>query len=791
MATSPQTFPGFYATIIDKSFAPVTLSQFRGGLIGVANKGPFNTPTLVNSLTEFSQKFGDSDITGSSSSDWKGQLAVAVASIADFSGSTLVVRIGHQYSDIGNVSSGRPAGTTILPVLNANQFSVGDYVRIVEFGVETTAGVQISAVDSANISIPATGHAYSTAATVSKSSQADSANKAEAFLDALDYLTNQVGGVSSTVSGSKNDFTLTAVVNLAKQKINTLVAASGTVTATTAAPHGYAMGDQVTISNVTPSSTGDFNGTYTLLTASGSSFTYTALTTFSGSGSASSGNMEVAALSAGDLIEITQTGKTDTLEVLVKSVVPASTGCTIYLYPSAVTSLGYQALPLQDTYTAGKIYKVKRSNGLGTGGAFNKTRVLHLKASSEGTWANSNPITNSNLVVQVGPGSSVGTKKLLVYYNTQLVETLDNLSLDSTSANYLPTYVTAKSSYVTVEPSDHPAFLVERLPANTLNGWNISNLGGQINVSNFTGGDNGANTDSDDWVGELDPATDLYTGIRSFQNESDYVTNVLSAPGATDTDIQQNLVATARKINAVAILDVEQSTVPRQYADYRNAVGTFSDRVKVDDWHGALFANWFDVIDPFTNDTRRVPPSMGVLRCMARTFNQEKPWYASAGEIRGFLDNAQSLQYRTINSGSKTQAYDSNVNLIVSNSSRIQVYGDRTLQVADSKLSELHVAILVNYIVASIGQSVRKFIFDPNDPILLSQINQSVTQFMDGIQNERGVEQYKLTVDGSNNNATTRNLREVIIDLAIVPVSTAEKIFLNLTVNRSGAQLNS
>jgi hypothetical protein len=103
---------------------------------------------------------------------------------------------------------------------------------------------------------------------------------------------------------------------------------------------------------------------------------------------------------------------------------------------------------------------------------------------------------------------------------------------------------------------------------------------------------------------------------------------------------------------------------------------------------------------------------------------------------------------------------------------------------------ELHVAILVNYIIANIGVIARQFVFDPNDTVLLAQLNQAITQFMDGIQNERGVEQYKLVVDGSNNNAETRALREVIIDLGIVPTSTADRIFLNLTVNRSGAQLN-
>ena len=175
---------------------------------------------------------------------------------------------------------------------------------------------------------------------------------------------------------------------------------------------------------------------------------------------------------------------------------------------------------------------------------------------------------------------------------------------------------------------------------------------------------------------------------------------------------------------------------------------------------------------------------------MARTFNNDKPWYAAAGEIRGFCDNAQGLQFRTVNQASKTQSYDSNVNLIVSNNGRIQVYGDRTLQVADSKLMELHVAILANYIVANIGNVSRQFVFDPNDSVLLAQINQAITQFMDGVQNERGVTQYKLTVDGSNNNDETRALREVIVDLGIVPTSTAERIYLNLTVNRSGAQLN-
>jgi hypothetical protein len=458
-----------------------------------------------------------------------------------------------------------------------------------------------------------------------------------------------------------------------------------------------------------------------------------------------------------------------------------------------MSAYGYQAQALQATYTAAKIYAVKFSY---VGGAltYTQSRVFHLFANSAGTWANSTAATGAGLFVRVGPGSAPGTRKLLISYNTQLVETLDNLVVnDSTSPQYLPTFVNTNSYYITVGYSGlgtdslvSPAVL----PANTLDGWNITTLGGAVNVSGFVGGDNGANTESLDYVGELDPVSDNYTGIRSFLHLQDVTLNVLAVPGVIDNDVQQNLVLVAKAINSYAVLDVDQNTVPRQYADWRNATGPYSYRVKIDDWHGGLLANWFNEVDPFTADTRLVPPTVGKLRALARTWNNGQIWDAAAGEIRGYIDNATGLQYRNINIGSKTTAYQSNVNLILSNQGRIQVYGDRTLQVADSKLSMEHVAFLTNYIVQGFGQIARRHIFDPNDPVLLSQLFTEGTQFLDGIANNRGFDgPYKLVIDSSNNTAATRNQRQVNMSLGIIPVGVAEVFNLALTVNASGAQL--
>ena len=60
MATTvnPKTFPGVYTSITDESFIQPAISRFRPGLVGVATKGPFNTPTAARSLKEFRTLFG-------------------------------------------------------------------------------------------------------------------------------------------------------------------------------------------------------------------------------------------------------------------------------------------------------------------------------------------------------------------------------------------------------------------------------------------------------------------------------------------------------------------------------------------------------------------------------------------------------------------------------------------------------------------------------------------------------------------------------------------------------------
>lgn len=480
------------------------------------------------------------------------------------------------------------------------------------------------------------------------------------------------------------------------------------------------------------------------------------------------------AVSPGDVIKIVQSGKVTTSEVRVKS---TRGDKTVFLEPINLTEIGYQALPLQDSYTAGLVYKVTDQVG---------ADALQLTANSPGTWANTQGST-SGITVQVAPGSAPGSKKLLVFDGSTLVETIDSLSMDPASANYYTTRINGKSSYLNVTY----VFGTEQ-PGNTYNPWNTL-VGTKSNIVEFSGGYNGENVTDSDYIGTIDPAQDIPTGLKLFDdpeaNDSDV--DFLCVPDSTSPAVYQEVARVAAKINAIGIGNVPDNLSARDAIDWHNGTGLYSGNGRIDNFRFAIFWNWFEIADTFTGVRKYVPPSLGYLRCIARTFDQAKPWFAAAGDVRGVIPEALNLRYRRTSMDVKNAMYgDGNsVNPILPIGNSIEIYGERTTQRVESKLTAIHNVVLVNYILKGFANIARRYTFDPIDQILFQQLKLDYTNFMEAVKAERGVEGYALTLDYSNNTPTTRNNRQVIVDLSIIPTDVAEVFIITATVEKSGATL--
>lgn len=742
---SPKTAPGVYTTVIDQSFLPQDASRFRAGLIGVATKGAFNTPTRVRTLKEFVQLFGQPVPATSGISFY---LADAVAILSDFSDGTIVTRVGAAYQAVSNADASGSSGTYQLftpkaALFNPDNFDSDVYVRVKQTGKATTINAIIENV------FPSAVPPY---VTLQQPPTVDSMDDFPALQ--ADY--------------TDADVSFSLVPNAANNAESVL--------------YGYEYGSELTSAGTI---TGDKN-----------SFTFFASGAF--------GSIEV-----GSVYKITQDNRDTTLEVRVKQVLETSPLLTVSLEPANIAEVGYQALSLQDSYTNGRLFKVDT-----------KVEALFMEAATPGTWANGSTAT-TGLYVKVLPGGAAGTKKLEIYENGGLVETFDNLSDDATSANYYETRINGISQYITVSAGQTPFVH----PANTAAPWNTSlttsttpksmpfgavNEGAEGGVDgSFDKGANGELAGASDFIGTVDPSDDSLTGVKVYEDTDNIDVDVIVAPDiaslfagelingiSPQIGVMQEMARVAKKVNAIALFSVPAGLNLREATDWHNGAGVYTGQGRLDTAYGAVYWNWWQTTDRFSTDptvTKFVPPTIAALRAMAFTFDNDKPWYAAAGENRGLIPEALQLEFnKFISDDARSASYgDGNsINPILNRRGRILLFGERTLQRAESKLSVVHSVVLVNYVVKNLAEIGRKFVFDPNDAELLTHIRLAFSEFLDKVHNERGIEDYNLVIDDSNNTADTRNRREVIVDLFLIPTDTVERIFINATVRESGADLN-
>lgn len=480
----------------------------------------------------------------------------------------------------------------------------------------------------------------------------------------------------------------------------------------------------------------------------------------------------------GDVVKIVQTGRATTREALVQTV--NAVNGLVRLAPITNTEIGRQTLPLQDNYTTGQLFIM--NNASGQVGA-------ELEAATTGTWANTVG-SNVGLHVTVSPGSNADTKLFIVTLNGAVVQTFDNLSYDPASPNY---YLTALAGSDLIHVV---ALLGTEPPGNTVDPWNTS-LASPSNIATFEGGANGANVSPSDYVGTILPGSDDPTGLQVFDDNEVYGgLFAVAVPGVSDIAVVQGLAQLAFTLNAVALIDVPDGLNAREAVDWTNGQGLYANQGRLSNYRVAFFWNWFQSLDAFSGTSVFNPPTVGVLGAMSLSFDQYKPWFAVAGEQRGRLGLATAVRYPRVRDAQKQAMYGNGnvVNpILLYRGSAIMIFGNITslrLAVGETdKLQELSIVQLVNYIVKNMALLGRKYVFDPNDSVLLNQLTLEYTNFLETVRTERGLENYQLTCNESNNPPSVRNAHNVVVDLAIIPTDVAERIFINVTVNASGAEL--
>jgi phage tail sheath protein FI len=202
-----------------------------------------------------------------------------------------------------------------------------------------------------------------------------------------------------------------------------------------------------------------------------------------------------------------------------------------------------------------------------------------------------------------------------------------------------------------------------------------------------------------------------------------------------------------------------------------------------------------------TNDlsgnTIVVPASHMMLRTISRSDDQSFQWFAPAGTRRGLVDNVTAIGYINAATGEfvtdnvreslRDTLYSNRVNPITFfNGVGILNYGNKTRAASTSSLDRINVSRLVGYLRGVLQSTALGFVFEPNDKITRDELKQQVEQIMNDLVSKRGIFDFLVVCDETNNTNTRIDRNELYVDIAIEPVKSAEFIFIPIRLKNTG-----
>jgi hypothetical protein len=293
-----------------------------------------------------------------------------------------------------------------------------------------------------------------------------------------------------------------------------------------------------------------------------------------------------------------------------------------------------------------------------------------------------------------------------------------------------------------------------------------------------------ANTDYYAYLlGILTFANPESTNINVFATSSiDYVNNSNLVEEAIDmiqfSRADSVYIATTPDYN----MYTPDATNPQDIIYPQEAVDNL-DNTGIDSNYTATYYPWILVRDTVNNTQIYLPPTGEVCRNLALTDNIAFPWFASAGYTRGLVNSIKARVKLT--QEDRDTLYQGRINPIATFSDvGTVIWGNKTLQVADTALNRLNVRRLLLQARKLISAVAVRLLFEQNDQIVRQQFLDSVNPILDSIRRDRGLYDFRVTVSSSPEDLDRNTLTGKIY---LKPTKALEFIDIEFFITPTGA----
>ena len=285
----------------------------------------------------------------------------------------------------------------------------------------------------------------------------------------------------------------------------------------------------------------------------------------------------------------------------------------------------------------------------------------------------------------------------------------------------------------------------------------------------------------------------LVTAINLFDNAEKIDISLLfsgdcgvganSAINAATVSNQYLTVAASRK-DCVAFVSPALANVVGSQAsasavvNFRNSLTSTS--------YGVMDSGWKYQYDKYNDVYRWISLNADIAGLCVRTDLQRDPWFSPAGLNRGQIRNLVKLGLNPTQSERDT-LYKAGVNPVVSFPGEGTVlFGDKTLQGRPSAFDRINVRRLFIVLEKAISSAARSSLFEFNDEFTRSQFVALVEPFLRDVQGRRGIYDFRVVCDETNNTPGVIDRNEFVGDIYIKPARSVNFIQLNFVAVRSG-----
>ena len=192
------------------------------------------------------------------------------------------------------------------------------------------------------------------------------------------------------------------------------------------------------------------------------------------------------------------------------------------------------------------------------------------------------------------------------------------------------------------------------------------------------------------------------------------------------------------------------------------------------------------MFDRFSDTFRYIPLNGDIGGTCARNDINNFPWFSPAGTARGGILNAVKLAY-TPNQTQRDVLYGNRINpVIFSPGAGIILFGDKTGFGKASAFDRINVRRLFIFIEEAISAAARDQLFEFNDEITRTNFVNIVEPFLRDVQSKRGIFDFRVVCDETNNTAAIIDSNEFIADIFIKPARSINFIGLTFVATRTG-----